>query len=154
MPENETARAAGRCGVGCGRTNNGWSNRASYVTWRRRTKEHPQARRTLGKLIVRSTIKDLAHAEGVARRHLHHERSVLKNRTGAIGDAAVTASDVYRRTRKQFSPDGINNLEISVRPMRYRACNQAHNAEVEIWVIFATRNSLKLHMMQKPFFHH
>jgi hypothetical protein len=31
----------------------------------------------------------------VASRHLlHHERSVLKNRTGAIGDAAVTASDV------------------------------------------------------------
>jgi hypothetical protein len=58
------------------------------------------------------------------------------------------------RKRKQFSPDGINNLEISVRPMRYRACNQAHNAEVEIWVIFATRNSLKLHMMQKAVFHH
>jgi hypothetical protein len=38
--------------------------------------------------------------------------------------------------------------------MRYRACNQAHNAEVEIWVIFATRNSLKLHMMQKAVFHH
>ena len=35
--------------------------------------------------------------------------------------------------------------------MRYRACNQAHNAEVEIWAIFATRNSLKLHMMQKLF---
>src|SRR4030088_1595030 len=35
--------------------------------------------------------------------------------------------------------------------MRYRACNQAHNAEVEIWGIFATRNSLKLHMMQKLF---
>jgi hypothetical protein len=49
--------------------------------------------------------------------------------------------------RKQFSPDGVNNLEISVRPMRYRACNQAHNAEVEIWAIF----SLKLHMMQKLF---
>src|SRR3977135_1410588 len=56
-----------------------------------------------------------------------------------------------RRKRKQFSPDGVNNLEISVRPMRYRACNQAHNAEVEIWAIFATRNSLKLHMMQKLF---
>src|SRR6202022_596115 len=27
----------------------------------------------------------------------------------------------------------------------------AHNAEVEIWAIFATRNSLKLHMMQKLF---
>src|SRR3979490_3107693 len=40
---------------------------------------------------------------------------------------------------------------MSVRPMRYRACNQAHNAEVEIWGIFATRNSLKLHMMQKLF---
>jgi hypothetical protein len=105
----------------------------------------------LGKSIVRSTIKDIAHAEGVASRHLHHERSVLKNRTGAIGDAAVTASDVLRRKRKQFSPDGVNNLEMSVRPMRYRACNQAHNAEVEIWVIFATRNSLKLHMMQKLF---
>ena len=35
--------------------------------------------------------------------------------------------------------------------MRYGACNQAHNAEVEIWAIFATRNSLKLHMMQKLF---
>jgi len=92
--KNETARAVGRCGVGRVRANNGWSDRASYVTWRRRTKEHRQAWRTLGKSIVRSTIKDIAHAEGVARRHLHHERSVLKNRTGAIGDAAVTASDV------------------------------------------------------------
>ncbi len=95
--------------------------------------------------------QDIAHAEGVASRHLHHERSVLKNRTGAIGDAAVTASDVLRRKRKQFSPDGVNNLEMSVRPMRYRACNPAHNAEVEMWAIFATRNSLKLHMMQKLF---
>jgi hypothetical protein len=42
-PMNETARAVGRCGVGRGRANNGWSDRASYVTWRRRTKEHPQA---------------------------------------------------------------------------------------------------------------
>src|SRR5260370_40852111 len=94
VPMNETARAVGRYGVGRGRANNGWSDKASYVTWRRRTKEHPQAWRTLGKSIVQSTIKDIAHAEGVASRHLHHERSVLKNRTGAIGDAAVTASDV------------------------------------------------------------
>jgi hypothetical protein len=43
VPMNETARAVGRCGVGRGRANNGWSDRASYVTWRRRTKEHPQA---------------------------------------------------------------------------------------------------------------
>jgi hypothetical protein len=42
-PLNETARAVGRCGVGRGRANNGWSDRASHVTWRRRTKEHPQA---------------------------------------------------------------------------------------------------------------
>jgi hypothetical protein len=105
----------------------------------------------LGKSIVRSTIKDIAHAKGVASRHLHHERSVLKNRTGAIGDAAVTASDVLRRKRKQFSPDGVNNLEMSIRPMRYRACNQAPNAEVEICAIFATRNSLKLHMIPKLF---
>jgi hypothetical protein len=42
-PMNETARAVGRCGVGRGRASNGWSDRASYVTWRRRTKEHPQA---------------------------------------------------------------------------------------------------------------
>jgi hypothetical protein len=54
-------------------------------------------------------------------------------------------------SENKFSPDGVNNLEISVRSMRYRACNQAHNAEVEIWAIFATRNSLKLHMMQKLF---
>jgi hypothetical protein len=105
----------------------------------------------LGKFVVRSTIKDIARAEGVASRHLHHERSVLKNRTGAIGDAAATASDVYRTKTKQFSPDGINNLEISVRPMRYRARNRAHNAEVEMGYFFATRNSLKLHMMQKLF---
>jgi hypothetical protein len=104
VPTNETARAVGHCGVGRGGANNGWSDKASYVTWRRRTKEHPRTRRTLSKSIVGSTIKDIAHAEGVASRHLHHERLVLKNRTGAIGDAAVTAvmykhesENVFRR---------------------------------------------------------
>src|SRR5260370_37207489 len=93
----------------------------------------------------------MGQPEGVASRILNQQRAVLKHRTGGIGDAGVTASDVLRRKRKQFSPDGVNNLEMSVRPMRYRACNPAHNAEVEMWAIFVTRNSLKLHMMQKLF---
>ena len=34
-------------------------------------------------------------------------------------------------------------LEISGQPMRYKACHQAHNAEVEMCAVFATRNPLK-----------
>jgi hypothetical protein len=35
-------------------------------------------------------------------------------------------------------------VEIFVRPMRYKGCQQAHNAQVVICALFTTRNSLKL----------
>ena len=39
---------------------------------------------------------------------------------------------------------GRCHVEIFVRPMRYKGCQQAHNAQVVICALFTTRNSLKL----------
>src|ERR1700704_6206926 len=38
-----------------------------------------------------------------------------------------------------------------VRPMRYKGCHQAHNAQVVICALFTTRNSLKLQGWRKAF---
>ena len=43
------------------------------------------------------------------------------------------------------------HVEIFVRPMRYRGCQQAHNAQVVICALFTTRNSLKLQGRRKAF---
>ncbi len=42
-------------------------------------------------------------------------------------------------------------MEIFVRPMRYKGCRQAHNAQVVICALFTTRNSLKLQGRRKVF---
>jgi hypothetical protein len=39
---------------------------------------------------------------------------------------------------------GRCHVEIFVRPMRYKGCQQAHNAQVVICALFTTRDSLKL----------
>ena len=46
---------------------------------------------------------------------------------------------------------GRCHVEIFVRPMRYKGCHQAHNAQVEICALFTTRNSLKLQGRRKVF---
>ena len=42
-------------------------------------------------------------------------------------------------------------MEIFVRPMRYKGCHQAHNAQVVICALFTTHNSLKLQGRRKVF---
>src|SRR5216683_632817 len=46
-----------------------------------------------------------------------------------------------RRTRNNSV--GRDHVEIFVRPMRYKGCRQAHNAQVVICALFTTRSSLK-----------
>ena len=47
---------------------------------------------------------------------------------------------------------GCCQVEIFVRPMRYKGCHQAHNAQVELCALFTTRNSLKLQGRRKGVF--
>src|SRR5216683_1139459 len=54
-----------------------------------------------------------------------------------------------RRTRNNSV--GRDHVEIFVRPMRYKGCRQAHNAQVVICALFTTRNSLKLQGRRKVF---
>src|SRR5712672_3821781 len=44
---------------------------------------------------------------------------------------------------------GRDHVEIFVRPMRYKGCRQAHNAQVVICALFTTRSSLKLQGWRK-----
>src|SRR6266850_6533434 len=46
---------------------------------------------------------------------------------------------------------GRCHVEIFDRPMRYKGCQQAHNAQVVICALFTTRNSLKLQGRRKAF---
>jgi hypothetical protein len=48
---------------------------------------------------------------------------------------------------------GRCHVEIFVRPMRYKGCHQAHNAQVVICALFTTRNSLKLGAAKGVFTH-
>ena len=43
-------------------------------------------------------------------------------------------------------------MEIFVRPIRYKGCHQAHNAQVVICAFFTTPNSLKLQERRKAFY--
>src|SRR5258705_10964917 len=53
--------------------------------------------------------------------------------------------------RAQNNSVGRCHVEIFVRPMRYKGCHQAHNAQVVMCALFATRNSLKLQGRRKVF---
>ena len=46
---------------------------------------------------------------------------------------------------------GRCHVEIFVRPMRYKGCHQAHNAQVVICALFTTRNSLKFRSGERCF---
>jgi hypothetical protein len=48
---------------------------------------------------------------------------------------------------------GRHHVEIFVRPMRYKGCHQAHNAQVVICAFFTTPNSLKSQERRKAFSH-
>src|SRR5216683_3000600 len=48
---------------------------------------------------------------------------------------------------------GCCHVEIFVRPMRYKGCQQAHNAQVVLCALFTTRNSLKFYRGGERRFH-
>src|SRR3984885_9236123 len=58
-------------------------------------------------------------------------------------------SSYTRRTRNNSVER--NDVEIFVRPMRYKGCHQAQNAKVVICALFTTPNSLKLQERRKAF---
>src|ERR1039457_926657 len=76
-------------------------------------------------------------------------RTVSNTRTDAIGDAVHGREWCIRRVRNNSV--GRCHVEIFVRPMRYKGCHQAHNAQVVICALFTTRNSLKLQGRRKAF---
>src|SRR6266404_4769670 len=76
-------------------------------------------------------------------------RIVSNTRADAIGDAGHDREWCIRRVR--HNSVGRCHVEIFVRPMRYKGCDQAHNAQVVICALFTTRNSLKLQERRKAF---
>src|ERR1017187_7841142 len=76
-------------------------------------------------------------------------RTVSNTRTNAIGDAVMIASGVQGEF--ETIPLDAVTVEIFFRPMRYKGCHQAHNAQVAICDLFTTRNSLKLQRRRKVF---
>jgi hypothetical protein len=56
---------------------------------------------------------------------------------------------IYKTSSKQFRWT-LSRGNI-VRPMRYKGCHQAHNAQVAIGALFTTPNSLKLQERRKAF---
>src|SRR5258707_12874818 len=59
----------------------------------------------------------------------------------------MTSRNSFRETGSRF----FSSPQASVRPMRFKDRYQAHNAEVEMCALFATRNSLKLQEVRKVF---
>jgi hypothetical protein len=60
--------------------------------------------------------------------------------------------DRERRIRRvRNNSVGRCHVEIFVRPMRYKGCQQAHNAQVVLCALFTTRNSLRLQGRRKAF---
>src|SRR6266446_9177260 len=91
-------------------------------------------------MIARSIIDGAGSAANVARRHLIVDSLEYPNRCD--GRCGHDREWCIRRVRN--SSVGRCHVEIFVRPMRYKDCHQAHNAQVEICAFFTTRNSLKL----------
>src|SRR6267142_1825158 len=77
-------------------------------------------------------------------------RTVSNTRTDAIGGRCSHDREWCIR-RAYNNSVGRCHMEIFVRPMRYKGCHQAHNAQVVICVLFTTRNSLKLQGRRKVF---
>ena len=94
-------------------------------------------------MIARSIIDGVGSAANVARRHLH--RGQFRNRCD--WRCSHDRKWCIRRVRNS----SVGRVEIFVRPMRYKGCHQAYNAQVEICALFTTRNSLKLQGRRKVF---
>jgi hypothetical protein len=104
-------------------------------------------RRSFSMMIARSIIDGVGRAPNVARRHLHRECFEYPNRC----DRRCSHDREWCIRRAQNNSVGRCHVEIFVRPMRYKGCHQAHNAQVAICALFTTRNSLKLQGRRKVF---
>jgi hypothetical protein len=107
----------------------------------------PQNRRSFSMMIARSVIDGVGSAPNAARRHLHRGRFEYPNRC----DRRCSHDREWCIRRARNNSVGCCHVEIFVRPMRYKGCHQAHNAQVAICALFTTRNSLKLQGWRKAF---
>src|SRR6267154_1135303 len=98
-------------------------------------------------MIARSIIDGVGSAANVARRHLHCGQF----RISEPSDWRCSHDREWYIRRVRNSSVGRHHVEIFVRPMRYKGCHQAHNAQVEICALFTTPNSLKLQERRKAF---
>ena len=139
MPEDETARAVGRCGELHGRASNGWNDGSvspddEGQKWMIGQHDDRLYHRRRWERSERSETTSASRIEYPNRcdwRCSHdRERCIRRVRNNSVGRCHV---------------------EIFVRPMRYKGCQQAHNAQVVICALFTTRNSLKLQERRKAF---
>jgi len=107
----------------------------------------PQNRRSFSMMIARSIIDGVGSAPNVARRHLH--RGKFRIPEPMRSECSHDREWCIRRARNNSV--GRCHVERFVRPMRYKGCHQAHNAQVAICALFTTRNSLKLQGRRKVF---
>jgi hypothetical protein len=93
--------------------------------------------------MIGSIIDGVGSAANVARRHLHRGSNRCDWRCSHDRERCI------RRVRNNSV--GRCHVEIFVRPMQYKGCQQAHHAQVAICALFTTPNSLKLQGRRKAF---
>jgi hypothetical protein len=99
-------------------------------------------------MMIGSIIDGVGSAANVARRHLHRGANTRTDDWRCSHDR----ERCIRRVRNNSV--GRYHVEIFVRPMRYKGCQQARNAQVVICALFTTRNSLKFTGAAKGVFTH
>ena len=124
-----------------------WMERLSVLPDDEGPEARPQNRRSFSMMISRSIIDGVGGAPTVARRHLHRGCFEYPNRC----DRRCSHDREWCIRRDQNNSVGRCHVEIFVRPMRYKGCHQAYNAQVAICALFTTRNSLKLQGRRKVF---
>jgi hypothetical protein len=122
-----------------------WMERLSVLPDDEGPEARPQNRRSFSMMIARSIIDGVGSAPTVARRHLHRGYFEYPNRC----DRRCSHDREWCIRRARNNCVGRCHVEIFVRPMRYKGCHQAHNAQVAICALFTTRNSLKLQGRRK-----
>ncbi len=124
-----------------------WMERLSVLPDDEGQEARPQNRRSFCMMIARSIIDGVGSAPTVARRHLHRGCFEYPNRC----DRRCSHDREWCIRRARNNSVGRDHVEIFVRPMRYKGCPQAHNAQVVICALFTTRNSLKSQGRRKVF---
>src|SRR5258708_12825360 len=92
---------------------------------------------TSEQMMVEQEDRAISHRQGWGRSFEYPNRCDLR------------CSHDIRRVRN--NSDGRHHVEIFVRPMRYKGCHQADNAQVAICAFFTTPNPLKLQERRKAF---